>query len=309
MNLSTRLRGALRRQLSLSTRLDFIQESLGRIESRLHATVPKGNPRDYEFKVYSQWGEDGIVDHLLTRVPITCRSFIEFGVENYTEANTLFLLKHRYWRGLVIDGSPEHIAGIRRSETFWKFDLYADCSFITKDNINEIISRNGFSGDLGILSVDIDGNDYWVWDAIAVVNPRIVICEYNSLFGPTAKVSIPYESHFARRGSDAPRGYFGASIAALDHLGTTKGYSLVAGNSAGNNVFFVRNDCLGALETVSPEAAYVQAAFREDRSPDGEVDLIRFADRREAIDRFTVIDVITGQQVRLSELAQPGRQT
>lgn len=304
MNLSTRIRGALKRQLSLSTRLELIQESLGRIESRLNATAPEGNARDYEFKVYSQWGEDGIIDHLLTRVPITCRSFVEFGVENYTEANTLFLLKHRYWRGLVIDGSPEHIEGIRRSETFWKYDLYADCSFITKDNINEIIDRNGFSGDLGILSVDIDGNDYWVWNAIEVVSPRIVICEYNSLFGPTAKVSIPYQSDFARQTNNAPRGYFGASIAAFNYLAVAKGYSLVAGNSAGNNVFFVRNDCLGTLQAVSPEEAYVQGAFREDRSPDGKVDLIRFADRRESIDRFPVIDVTTGQQVQLSELAR-----
>jgi hypothetical protein len=307
MNPLARIRGALRRQLSLSTRLDLIQESLGRIESRLHANVQGGNPRDYEFKVYSQWGEDGIIDHLLTRVPIPSRTFVEFGVENYTEANTLFLLKHRYWRGLVIDGSPENIAGIRHSEAFWKFDLCADCSFITKDNINEIIARNAFSGDLGILSVDIDGNDYWVWEAIEVVSPRIVICEYNSLFGPTAKVSIPYQADFSRRANKTPMGYFGASIAALGHLGAAKGYSLVAGNSAGNNVFFVRNDCLGTLQAMSPESAYVPAAFREDRSPDGEVDLIRFADRREAIERLPVIDVTTGQRVQLSELAGSAR--
>ncbi len=309
MNLSTRIRAALKRQSSLSTRLELIQESLGRIESRLHSSVPKGNPRDYEFKVYSQWGEDGIIDHLVTRVPIANRSFVEFGVENYTEANTLFLLKHRYWRGLVIDGSPQNIECIRRSDTFWKYDLNADCSFITKDNINEIIARNGFSGDLGVLSVDIDGNDYWVWDAIEVVSPRIVICEYNSLFGPTAKVSIPYQADFSRQSNNAPRGYFGASIAALDHLSKAKGYSLVAGNHAGNNIFFVRNDCLGELPAVSPEDAYVQAAFREDRTPDGEVELIRFADRRESIDRLPLIDVTTGQQIQLSELARPAQQS
>lgn len=307
MNLSSRIREALKRQLSLSARLDLIQESLGRIESRLHAAAPQGNPRDDEFKVYSQWGEDGIINHLLTRIPITSRSFVEFGVENYTEANTLFLLKHRNWRGLVIDGSPENIAGIRRSDTFWKHDLYADCSFITKDNINAIIGRNGFSGDLGVLSVDIDGNDYWIWNAIEVVSPRIVICEYNSLFGPTAPVSIPYQADFSRRANNAPRGYFGASIAALAHLGAAKGYSLVAGNSAGNNAFFVRNDCLGALQVMSPEDAYAQSGFREDRSPDGEVDLLRFADRREAIGRFPVIDVVTGRHVQLSELPRtPG---
>jgi hypothetical protein len=304
MNLSTRIRGALKRQLSLSTRLDLIQESLGRIESRLHAALPAGNPRDYEFKVYSQWGEDGIIDHLLTRVPVGSRSFVEFGVENYTEANTLFLLKHRYWRGLVIDGSPEHIAAIRASEAYWKHDLHADCSFITKDNINEIIARNGFSGDLGILSVDIDGNDYWVWEAIQVVNPRIVICEYNSLFGPSAKVSIPYQADFSRMTNNAPRGYFGASIAAFHHLAQAKGYSLVAGNAAGNNVFFVRNDCLGSLKVQTPEEAYVQAAFREDRAADGAVDLIGFDERRGSIARLPVIDVTTGQRLQVFEIAR-----
>lgn len=308
MNPISRIRGALRRQLSLSSRLDLIQESLGRIESRLHATLQGGNPRDYEFKVYSQWGEDGIIDHLLTRVPVTSHSFVEFGVENYTEANTLFLLKHRHWRGLVIDGSAEHITGIRRSEAFWKYDLSADCSFITKDNINEIIARNGFSGDLGILSVDIDGNDYWVWEAIEVVKPCIVICEYNSLFGPTARVSIPYQANFSRRGNSTPMGYCGASIAALNHLAVAKGYALVAGNSAGNNVFFVRNDCLGALQALTPEEAYVQSAFREDRTADGEVDLIHFDERRDAIARLPLVDVTTGQQVRLSDLTRPEAQ-
>jgi len=307
MNPLHRIRGVLERQFSLSTRLDLIQESLGRIESRLHASMPIGNPRDYEFKVYSQWGEDGIIDHLLTRVPIASRSFVEFGVQNYTEANTLFMLKHRYWRGLVIDGSPEHIAGIRRSETFWKYDLSAECAFITKDNINELIARNAFTGDLGLLSVDIDGNDYWVWEAIEVASPRIVVCEYNSLFGPTAKVSIPYQAQFSRQASDTPMGYFGASIAALDHLARAKGYSLVAGNSAGNNVFFVRNDCLGTFRALSPQDAYVQSAFREDRLPDGQVDLLRFADRRRAIDRLPLVDVTSGKPVRLADLAQPAQ--
>jgi hypothetical protein len=309
MNLYRRIRKAVARQMTLPGRVEQIQEALGRIESRQQAGELGRNPRDYEFRVYSQWGEDGIIDHLVSNALIANRSFVEFGVESYTEANTLFLLKHRQWRGLVIDGSPQHIETIRRSETFWKYDLYADCSFITKDNINEIILRNGFSGDLGILSVDIDGNDYWVWDAITAVSPRIVISEYNSLFGPTAKVSIPYQADFYRQADKAPRGYFGASIAALDHLAREKGYSLVAGNSAGNNVFFVRNDCLGSLQAVSPEAAYVQAAFREDRSPAGEVDLLQFAQRRNAIGRFPVINVTTGQQMLISELSRSALQT
>lgn len=302
MNPLARIRGALKRQLSLSTRLDLIQESLGRIESRLHATtVQAGNPRDYEFKVYSQWGEDGIIDHLVTRVTVTSRSFVEFGVENYVEANTLFLLKHRNWRGLVIDGSEENIATVKRSAEFWRHDLRAECSFITRDNINSIITRHGLKGELGLLSVDIDGNDYWVWESIDCVNPCIVVAEYNSLFGPNAKLSIPYKADFVRTLADPSNMYYGASIAALNHLAERKGYSLVAGNSAGNNVFFVRDDLIGTLKKLTPQEAYVQAAFREAHAPRGEVLHLTFAERQGAIASNPLVEVDTGAATTLKE--------
>lgn len=301
MNPLTRIHGALKRQLSLSTRLDLIQESLGRIESRLHATVQAGNPRDYEFKVYSQWGEDGIIDHLVTRISVTSRSFVEFGVENYGEANTLFLLKHRNWRGLVIDGSEENIATVKRSPEYWRHDLRAECSFITRDNINSIITRHGLQGELGLLSVDIDGNDYWVWEAIDCVTPCIVVAEYNSLFGPYAKLSTPYKADFVRKQADPTNMYYGASIAALNHLAERKGYSLVAGNSAGNNVFFVRDDLIGTLKKLTPQEAYVQAAFREAHTPEGEVLHLTFAERQGAIASNPLVDVGTGTATTLKE--------
>lgn len=292
-----RLLAKMRRVLAVPAQLSSIQESLGRIEIATRALHPERMIRDHEFKVYSQWGEDGIIDYLVSNIPIQSKTFVEFGVENYSEANTLFLLRHRYWRGLVIDGSSEHIGNIRQAETFWKFDLFTECSFITRENINSLIERNGFGGDLGLLSVDIDGNDYWVWEAIEVARPRIVVSEYNSLFGPDSTVSIPYDSTFFRPRSDKPLGYFGASISALDHLAKKRGYSLVAGNSAGNNVFFVRNDCMGKLTPMSPAQAYAQAAFRESRSALGQVSMLHFAERQESIAGLPVVDVVTGVQM------------
>ena len=246
-----RLRERLRRHYDVPARLDAIQEALGRLESAVTRSSTPRDLRDCEFKVYSQWGEDGIIDHLVSRIEIPERVFVEFGVEDYTEANTLFLLKHRYWRGLVIDASPDNIESIRRGRVLWKYDLRAECSFITRENINELIARNGIGGDIGLLSVDIDGNDYWIWDAITCVSPRIVISEYNSLFGPTATVSVPYKPNFDRSAAHPSRLYYGASIGALDHLARARGYSLVASNSAGNNVFFVRDDCLAGLRAIS----------------------------------------------------------
>jgi hypothetical protein len=301
MKLAYKLARKIGRKLVDPDRLKAIHESLGRIESALNTVRPAGNPREYEFKVYSQWGEDGIIDHLVTRVRVTSRSFVEFGVENYTEANTLFLLKHRYWRGLVIDGSQEHIATIKRAEEYWRYDLRADASFINRDNINDIITRNGLNGDLGLLSVDIDGNDYWVWEAITCVNPCIVVAEYNSLFGPVAKISTPYKDDFVRTVADPTNMYYGASIAALDHLAQVKGFSLVAGNSAGNNVFFVRNDLLGSLKRLTPQEAYVLASFREAHTKQGEVLHLTFAERQAAIANKPVVDIVTGKTLALRD--------
>jgi hypothetical protein len=302
MKFMRKLGSRLRRHYDLPNRLETIQEALGRIESRLQQVQPPSDPKLWEFKVYSQWGEDGILEYLTQRIPIPQRVFVEFGVEDYTEANTLFLLKHRYWRGLVIDGSPQNIESIERGRVFWKYDLRADCSFITRDNINDIISRNGIGGDIGLLSVDIDGNDYWVWEAITCISPRIVVSEYNSLFGPSAKVSVPYDPGFRREAVHPSKMFYGASISALAHLAAQRGYSLVAGNSAGNNVFFVRNDCLGAVRPQSPEEAYVRAPFREARSADGAVQLLEFPERQAAIAHLPVVDVVSGKQLPLKDV-------
>lgn len=301
MNTYRRIRNAVARQMTLPRRLDQILEALGRVESRQQAAWTGRNPREYEFKVYSQWGEDGIIDHLISNAVITSRDFVEFGVEDYTEANTLFLLKHRNWRGLIIDGSAEHMETVKRGTLYWRYDLSVDASFITRDNINDIIQRNGFSGELGLLSVDIDGNDYWVWQAIDCVSPCIVVSEYNSLFGTKAPISTPYKANFRRTQAHRSNMYYGASISALAHLAGQRGYTLVGGNSAGNNVFFVRNDCLGPLKALTVEQAYVKAGFREARSTSGDVEGLDFAQRQAAISHLPVVDVTTDQQMAMKD--------
>lgn len=292
----------MRRRVIPYARLDAIQESLGRIESKLNRGGAIGDPRDYEFKVYSQWGEDGIIDYLCQIVPVPNNIFVEFGVQDYTEANTVFLLKHRGWRGLIIDGSEDNVAAIKKSDVFWRYDLSACARFVTEANINEIIRGSGIFGEIGLLSVDIDGNDYWVWRAIDCVRAAIVVCEYNSLFGPVAKVSTPYVSDFCRTSAHPSNMYYGASISALNYLAISKGYSLVAGNSAGNNLFFVRNDLLNGLSVRTPEQVYVKAAFREARNTHGEVDCLTFESRQKKIEDMPVIQVDTGAKIWLKDI-------
>lgn len=278
-----------------------IQEALGRIERR-QIEQRGGGIGDSEFRVFSQWGEDGIIQHLVRNVAIDKKLFVEFGVQNYTESNTRFLLVNNLWSGLVMDGSASDIAYIKADPIYWMCNLKAEHAFVTSENINELITRNGISGDIGLLSVDIDGNDYWVWKAIDCISPRIVICEYNSLFGPTAKVTTPYAPDFVRENAHSSRVYYGASIAALSELAATKGYSLVASNSAGNNVFFVRNDLLGSLKALSPADAYVRAPFREYRDENGDLTFYDFKTRIEMIKELDVYNLAAQKTEKIKDI-------
>ena len=288
-----------RRFNALPDRLMRVQEALGRIEMRQTAAV---RLEDSEFRVFSQWGEDGIIQQLIRRVPIERRVFVEFGVENYLESNTRFLLQNNQWSGLVLDGSEENIAYVRRDPIYWATNLKAESAFITQENINQLLRSNGIEGDIGLLSVDIDGNDYWVWQAIDVIAPRIVVCEYSSQFGPEAEVTTPYDPAFVRGKAHYSHIYYGASISALTTLATKKGYSLVAGNQVGNNVFFVRDDVLGDLTVKTPKEIYRRAQFREFHDEQGQLTFDDFETRFAKIGDLPLHDLRTGQIGKIRDL-------
>jgi len=258
--------------------------------------------QESEFRVFSQWGEDGIIQYLLHNIIIENDMFVEFGVENYLESNTRFLLLNNNWSGLVIDGVPDNVSFIKSDDIYWRHELSADCAFIDKDNINELISRNGVSGDIGLLSVDIDGNDYWVWESIDVISPRIVVCEYNSLWGADLSVSIPYDESFIRSQAHYSNLYFGASITALTNLANAKGYSLVGSNMAGNNLFFVRNDQFGDLAVTTPGEAWVKSKFRESRDEQGSLTCLPFEERLKQVSHLPLVNTEDGKQYSIREL-------
>lgn len=302
MRVLEKIKNIVRIVSSADERLQKIQQALGRIENRqLSAQYPK-QFNDYEFQVYSQWGEDGLIQHLIHQVPIERPIFVEFGVEKYTESNTRFLLTNNNWSGLVIDGSELHIEYIKNDPIYWKHNLKAEHSFIDKNNINSLIKKNGISGDIGLLSVDIDGNDYWVWDSINVVNPRIVVCEYNSLWGDKLSVSTPYDSAFGRTNAHYSNLYFGASITALTKLANSKEYSLIGSNVAGNNLFFVRNDLLGNMTVLTPKDAWVQSQFRESRNESGQLTFLSFTERLNLLVDMPLVNLDDGKQYNISDL-------
>ena len=256
----------------LQANIHKIQESLGRIESRQLQAVSDKSLNANEFRVFSQWGEDGIIQFLLNYIKIERQIFVEFGVQNYTESNTRFLLSNNNWAGLVIDGSKENINFIKQDPIYWQHNLKAVHAFIDKDNINHLIAENGIKGEIGLLSIDIDGNDYWIWQAIDVVNPAIVIVEYNYRFGKDKAVTIPYDEKFIRNKAHYSMIYYGASLKALCLLAQKKGYVFVGSNSAGNNAFFVRQDLKpDYIKEMTVEDGYRIAQFRESRNKQGKL--------------------------------------
>lgn len=261
---------ANRRLEQLERQIALVREAVGRVESRqVEAGGERGGiaPSDLavaEFSVYSQWGEDGIIQHLLRHVTVPRRMFVEFGVESYREANTRFLLINDNWSGLVIDGSPEQVALIRKSREYWLYNLKAAEAFVTRENINELLTANGVSGPIGLLSIDIDGMDWWVWEAITAIEPAIVVIEYNYRFGPDESVIVPYDAAFDRRRAHHSILYYGASLEALCRLGRRKGYAFVGAGSAGLNAFFVRRDLKPeGLPELSAAQGYIEGQFCE----------------------------------------------
>lgn len=265
---------------------------IGTMLSRKHSSVKTFE--ESEFKVFSQFGDDGIIQYLIKNIKVSEDKFVEFGVEDYTESNTRFLLRYNNWKGLIIDGSLTHIEFIKNSSIYWRHDLTAVNSFITAENINQILEENGFGGKIGLLSVDIDGNDYWVWQAIHVTEADIVVAEYNSLFGADRSIVVPYKSNFVRSDAHYSYLYFGASLMALNDLAHQKGYAFVGCNQAGNNAYFVKRELLGTLSEKSVSEGFVRARFRESRDKHGRLTFLNEEDRRKEIVGLTVINTRTG---------------
>jgi hypothetical protein len=257
------------------------------------------------FKVFSQWDEDGIIQYLINKLPIEHETFIEFGVENYEESNTRFLMINNHWQGMVLDGCGADIEWIRKDRMYWQYDLQAKAAWITRDNIDALLCESGFPRDVGLLSVDIDGNDYWIWEAIQSIRPRIVIVEYNSVF-KLAPVAVPYRDDFNRTLAHHSNLYYGSSLAALHFLAKKKGYILAGSNSWGHNAFFIRADIAREFRSLEPEEAYVTSKFRESRDRSGKLTYARDAERLKLIEHMPVVNVVTGETGSLKSFVNTG---
>jgi hypothetical protein len=299
-----RLIGNLRRfyraVLKIADQAPDAERQLMLLGSMLAAQV-RAKPRidslsDVEFSVFSQFGDDGIIQWLAGHIEFAHKTFIEFGVENYRESTTRFLLMHDNWTGFVMDGSAKHVSTIGKSKFYWRYELFARAAFIDRENINRLLSEAPLGRDIGILHIDLDGNDYWIWEQISAVSPAVVILEYNSVLGIDRAITVPYDPKFDRTRAHSSKLYWGASLPALHRLSEKKGYAFIGCNSAGNNAYFVRRDTLNdAVREVPLERGYVRSKFRESQNPAGEPTFAAGDDRLALICGLPVFNTESGQ--------------
>ena len=221
---------------------------------------------EVEFQVYSQWGEDGIIDWLVNKFPEIPKSFLEIGTENYKESNTRFLLVNKNWDGFIIEADKNSVKDIKSQRVYWRHNLTIENQFVDQNNINTIIKRINIPKKLGLLSLDIDGIDYWVLKKLSVLEPSIVICEYNSLFGQKKAITVPYKKNYIRSNEHYSNLFYGASIKAFIDLLKKRNYFFIGTNSAGNNAFFVNQNIWKKAKKLIYEKKIFISKFRESRN-------------------------------------------
>jgi len=203
-------------------------------------------------RVYSQSDEDGILQEIFRRIGTKSRSFIEIGSGNGLENNTLYLLVQG-WRGIWIEASSKKVIAARNTVARFTAEasLRMEQQRVSAENVDSLLGRLVSDSELDLLSVDIDGNDFYILQAIRSVSPRVIVCEYNAKFPPNLSWVMEYDASHHWNGTD----YFGASLKALELLLGGKGYALVGCNLLGCNAFFVRKDLASESLFYSPFTA------------------------------------------------------
>ncbi len=200
------------------------------------------------FKAFSQTDEDGILLYIFTIIGCTTKKSVEICAGNGIECNTANLIINHGWHALLVDGNETLVKGgvefyKRNPHTFVYPPTFVH-SWVTRGNVNEVIDKNGFEGEIDLLSIDMDGVDYWIWSAINSIEPRVVVVEYQDIIGPDKALTVPYSDNFNGYAHPTTLGmpnFCGASLPAFVKIAKEKGYRLVGCNRYGYNAFFIKN--------------------------------------------------------------------
>ena len=201
---------------------------------------------DKEKKVFSQNGEDGILQFIFESIPSINHFYVELGVGDGSECNTRYLKESFYWKGVWIDYLLTDSCAVYNAR-------------VTVENVLEIFGKLSVPKRFGLLSIDLDSNDYWIAARIlGSYSPDVIVVEYNGSYPPPECCAVEYDPNLIWSGTD----YFGASINAWFKLLSKFGYSLIGAESRGVNAFFIRSECLpSTLRPLTPEEAYVPPRY------------------------------------------------
>jgi hypothetical protein len=202
-----------------------------------------GDLTPYELRVFSQNGEDGAIEEILRRIGVATRTCVEFGIESGIEGNCVFLADVLGWDALFMESHPDRFAALAGKYRH-RHGVRTIQATVGPGNIDTLLGDAGVPTELDVLSIDVDGADYWIWKAIERVRPRLVVIEYNSALDPSRRLVQPLDSTDGWDGTD----YFGASLGALTSLAHAKGYRLVHTDLAGVNAFYVARELAAPFE-------------------------------------------------------------
>jgi hypothetical protein len=260
---------------------------------------------DAEVKVFSQWGEDGILDYLCESLDLSKPRVLEVGAGNFSECNSRFLAENRNASVVAVDGRDDLISSMSKHSLMWKNHIFAVQEWVTPININKVINtaRESMLG-IDIFSLDLDGNDYWILEAANLQAVSIVVVEYNPLFGSKLSVSVPRNDRFNRTSEHFSWLYYGASLGAFIEILSHKGFVFVGSNRVGSNAFFVKEDLVQKIKLPLPVdlSRHTDWRIRESRNPAGKLDYLSNHERMNQINEMPLINVMDGSELRIKDL-------
>jgi len=264
--------------------------------------------KEAEYKVFSQTGEDGIINFILTKLKILDCKFVEIGVGDYSEANTRFIYEKSFSKGLIIDVVDNLKIKVSQNINLWKGLINVENVKIDQENINPILKKYNLDKNLDLFSIDIDGNDYWIIDKLNYKISKVFILEYNPTFGHNLEISVPYNPDFSRFEEHYSGCYYGASLKAMIRIMNSKGYEFIGTNKLNFNAFFVLNELSKNFSqiknNVNDLSIYTKLNIRDSRNKKGELNYLDKNERLKVIEDKEVVDVsnLTHKKYKIKDL-------
>tara|TARA_Y100000741_G_scaffold363971_1_gene353556 strand:- start:1384 stop:2322 length:939 start_codon:yes stop_codon:yes gene_type:complete len=264
------------------------------------------NINNLDYKVFSQFGEDGIIDYLINSLGISTPKFVEIGVGDYSECNTRFLYETTQPNGLIIDCIEDFKKKVLKNIILWKGDLRILNENINSKNINEILHKERFDNDLDFFSLDIDGIDYWVLKELPENFSKIVVVEYNSTFGPDLEITVPNINNFDRSKYHHSNLCFGASLKAMIKLLEKKNFVFVGSTISKINAFFISKNEIDKINLKLPNindlSEFTNSNISESRDIKGQLNFLKGKNKLNEISKCEVIDLKDDKVKKIEEI-------